>query len=116
MQKILIVEDNKMNLTLMKDILTFKNFEVQTCEDGLEALNLIKTNDYDLVLLDIQLPKLSGYEILKKMQKRIKTIVVSACAMENEVEKAKEYGCIDYITKPIHMKQFVEKIEKALNS
>ena len=71
----------------------------------------LNNNQYDLILLDIQLPEISGYELLSSINKKLKVIVVSACAMEEEINKAYEYGCLDYITKPINVADFIKRIK-----
>ena len=117
MTKILIAEDNELNLKLMQDVLESKNYEVFVAKDGEEALEKIKENSYELLLLDLQMPKVSGFEVLQELKNRslkIKTIVVSACAMEGEISKAKNLGCEAFITKPIRIKEFLESVEKSL--
>lgn len=117
MKKILIVEDNELNMKLMADLLENFAYSVTKTYNGEEALKSLEKNDFDLMLLDIQLPKKSGYDVLKEMKKKIPVIVVSACCLEEEINTAKEYGCIDYITKPINIREFMEKINNCfLNS
>lgn len=119
MTKILIAEDNDLNLKLMTDILTFQKYDVESVQDGECALKKLKEEDYDLLLLDLQMPKVSGFEVLEELKKKdnkIKTIVVSACAMSSEIERARELGCIDFITKPIRMAEFLATIKSVLSS
>ncbi len=112
-KKILIVEDNELNMKLMVDILESQGHKPSKAFDGEEALKLIDKNDYDLILLDLQLPIKSGYQVLKEMKKTTPVIVVSACCMDEEIEKAK--GCVDFITKPINVLDFISKINNYLN-
>ena len=112
MSRILIIEDNELNLKLMKDILSSQGYEVETAQDGKEGLDKAQDNDYDLILLDIQMPVVSGYDFLQVYDKNTPVIVVSACAMENEVNKAKELGCADYISKPIQIMEFLNTVKK----
>ena len=112
MAKILIVEDNELNLKLMKDILESQGYSIETAKDGKEGLEKACENDFDLILLDLQMPIVSGYDFLRIYDKKTPVIVVSACAMENEVNKAKELACIDYISKPIQIVDFLKTIEK----
>lgn len=116
--KILIVEDNELNMKLFYDILTFKKYDTDKAYDGLEAYNKIKENSYDLIVLDIQLPVMDGFSIIEKLKKenvRIpKIIIASACAMDSDKLKAKELGIKNYITKPIDIKKFITLIEKTL--
>ena len=118
MTRILIAEDNDLNLKLMMDILLFHKYEVDAVQDGEAALNKIMDYNYDLFLLDLQMPKISGFEVLQALNNKgisVKTIVVSACAMTEEIDRAKNLGCIDFITKPISLNEFVSTIKKVLD-
>ena len=119
MKKILIIEDNELNLKLFKDILQYQNFETDTALDGVEGYEKIKNNIYDLIILDIQLPKMNGFEILEKLQKEnAKTppiIIASACAMDTDKQKALAYGIEDYITKPIDINNFIKIVKSKIN-
>ncbi len=112
MSKILIIEDNELNLKLMKDILISQNYDVDTAADGEEGLEKAMDNDYALILLDIQMPVVSGYDFLQIYNKKTPVIVVSACAMDTEIDKAKELGCTDYISKPIQIMEFLNTVKK----
>ena len=117
MSRILIAEDNELNLKLMFDILSTQNYEIDTATDGEEALNKLTENKYDLLLLDLQMPKISGFEVLEKIKERninIKTIIVSACAMSAEIERAKALGCLEFITKPIRLNEFLSVVKRNL--
>lgn len=114
MSKILIVEDNELNLKLMKDILESQGYDVETANDGQKGLEKACSQEFNLILLDLQMPIISGYDFLQVYEKNTPVIVVSACAMENEVNKAKEMGCVDYITKPIQIMDFLNTIKKYL--
>src|SRR5574344_1851063 len=87
MSKILVVEDNEMNLKLMKDILLSQNYVVSTACDGQEGLDKANAEDFDLILLDIQMPIVSGYDFLKLYSKKTPIVVVSACAMDVRSEE-----------------------------
>lgn len=113
-RKILVVEDNELNMKLMSDLLENQGYEVAKAYDGVEAIEAIRQNDFNLMLLDIQLPKKSGYDVLNEIEKKIPTIVVSACCMDDEISRAKHKGCIDYITKPINISDFITKIKTHL--
>lgn len=118
MTKILIAEDNVLNSKLMFDILSSQGYEVDTVKDGKAAMNKISQNRYDLLLLDLLMPKLSGFEVMEKINENnipIKTVVVSACAMSEEIERAKSLGCLDYITKPIRLNEFLTVISRNLD-
>lgn len=116
MSKILIAEDNDSNMKLMFDILTASGFAVDKAMDGEDALVKIEQNDYDLLVLDIQMPKKSGYEVLKEINKELKVLVVSACAMEKDISLAQNIGCVDYLTKPIKVFSFLEKVKNILQN
>lgn len=113
MKKILIIEDNELNLKLMKDVLEFSGYETASAQDGLTGVEMIKSEKFDLILLDIQMPVYTGYDFLDATRKleRPPVIVVSACAMDKEIEKAKALGCVDYISKPIKIDEFVNTIK-----
>lgn len=116
MKKILIVEDNPVNMKLFADILEAKNYDVTKTYDGEEAYKKIKSSAYDLMILDIQLPVLDGFSLLKKLKdeniKYPKTIIVSAFAMDKDKQTAKMLGCENYITKPIDIMNFLAAVEK----
>ena len=112
MNKILVIEDNELNLKLMKDILISQGYDVDTAADGEQGLEKAMENEYGLILLDIQMPVVSGYDFLQIYNKKTPVIVVSACAMETEINKAKELGCADYISKPIQMETEINKAKE----
>ena len=119
MKKILVVEDNELNMKLFVDILKYQNFDVDTAKDGLLAYEKIKTNFYDLIILDIQLPKLDGFSMLEKLQtEKINTpnvIIASACAMDVDKMRAKKYNVKNYLTKPIDINNFITTVKQTLN-
>ncbi len=116
MKKILIVEDNPTNMKLFADILDAKGYIVFKAYDGVEAYDKIKSGSFDLVILDIQLPKLDGFSLLRKLQcdnlNCPKTLIVSAFAMDKDKQTAKALGCENYITKPIDIVNFITIVEK----
>ncbi len=118
MKKILVVEDNELNMKLFYDILTYHKFQVDKAYDGIEAYSKIKNNIYNLIILDIQLPKLDGFSLVKKLQEeKIETsniIITSACAMDKDKNKAREYKIDTYITKPIDIHSFINIVESKL--
>lgn len=118
-KKILIVEDNDLNLKLFKDLLEAQDFEVIETTDGLEALDLTRVTMPDLILMDIQLHGVSGFDIIKKIKaaddmKDIPIIAVTAFAMKDDKERILESGCEAYIAKPISIGPFLEVIESFL--
>ena len=114
--KILIVEDNEMNMKLFEDILIYLKYNIDKAYNGKEAYDKIIKNEYNLVILDIQLPEMNGFEILEKLNrnniKMPKILITSAYAMDSDKAKAKEFGIENYITKPIDIKKFSETIKK----
>ena len=116
--KILVVEDNKKLLqTIEKEII--KHFESKCCEDGEEALYLIKQGIYDLVVLDLMLPSLSGLEVLKNIRKDyIDTPVLILTATESLDEKMEAFsvGANDYLTKPFYMEELIARIYAILRT
>lgn len=112
MAKILVVEDNELNLKLMRDILESQGHVVRTATDGQKGLEMVQSEEYGLILLDIQMPMVSGYDFLRVYNKKTPVVVVSACAMENEIKKAKELGCVDYVSKPIKIVEFLDIVSK----
>ena len=119
MKKILIVEDNELNMKLFYDILQFQKYEPIKAMDGLEGYEKIKNNKFDLVVLDIQLPKMTGFQILEKLKEENiefpPIIIASACAMDEDKKKAQELGIKDYITKPIDISNFIKIVKQKLN-
>ena len=121
MSTVLIVEDNELNRRLFSDLLTTRGFTIFEVSDGGEVLRSVKENHPDLVLMDIQLPTISGIEVTKQIRdsttiKQPKIIAISAFALKQDAQKALEAGCDDYISKPIAISSFFETIERNLNN
>ena len=119
MKTILIVEDNELNRRLFSDLLTTRGFSILEVTDGIEALKIVKIKHPDLVLMDIQLPNISGLEVTKQIRalpdlKQPKIIAVSAFALKQDAMKAIQAGCDDYISKPIAIAPFFATIERNL--
>ena len=117
MKKILVIEDNEINQDLILRRLKKKGFEVVIAGDGEEGLKLIGELLPDLVLLDMSLPILDGWQVAQASKsapetKNIPIIALTAHAMQGDREKALEAGCDEYETKPIQFKQLMSKIEK----
>jgi two-component system cell cycle response regulator DivK len=120
MKEILIVEDNPMNMELILDLLEFYGHSVTGAEDGIKALECLDRNKYDIILLDMQLPKMDGLEVLERIKQNpaiadIPVIAVTAHAMKGSEEHFIEKGCVDYISKPIDINKFRVLIEKYLH-
>ncbi len=115
MARILVVEDNPMNMELTVDLLESWEYEVIQAEDGPEALEKIKENSIDLVLLDMQLPKMDGLEVLQKLKDdpgtvNIPVVALTAHSMAGDEDKFLDAGCTGYISKPIDIHEFKELI------
>ena len=118
-KKILIVEDNELNMKLFHDLLEVHGYTTLQTKDGREALTLAKEHMPDLILMDIQLPEVSGLEVTRWIKedetlKAIPVIAVTAFAMKGDEEKIRSGGCEAYIAKPISVSNFLETIEKVL--
>jgi two-component system, cell cycle response regulator DivK len=119
MRKILIVEDNEMNREMLTRRLERRGYEVVIAVDGATGLDVARAGKPDLILMDMSLPVVDGWEatrLLKADQqlKEIPVIALTAHAMANDREKAIEAGCDDYDTKPIDLPRLLAKIEALL--
>lgn len=116
-KKILIVEDNELNLKLFKDLLGAHGFETFETKDGLNVPSLAREIRPDLILMDIQLPEISGFDITRNLKnepdlKDIPIIAVTAFAMKDDEERILKAGCEAYISKPISIIPFLQTIER----
>lgn len=116
-KKILVVEDNELNMKLFCDLLGAHGYETIQITEGMKALEIARTEKPDLILMDIQLPEVSGLEVTKWIKeddelKSIPIIAVTAFAMKGDEEKIREGGCEAYIAKPISVSQFIETVKK----
>ena len=114
---ILIVEDNELNLKLLKDVLEFSGYSTVVTGLGAEALNLARQYHPDLILLDIQLPDISGEEAARQLKadpqtRAIPIIAVTAFAMSGDREKILDSGCDDYVSKPFNVHQLLALVER----
>lgn len=113
---VLIVEDNELNMKLFNDLLEAKGYNVIQTRSGLKALDLAKEHRPDLILMDIQLPEVSGLEVTKwikedEMISSIPIIAVTAFAMKGDEERIRQGGCEAYISKPISVATFIKTIQ-----
>ncbi|MCJ7602660.1 MAG: response regulator [Desulfobulbaceae bacterium] len=118
-KKILVVDDNQDSRELVMKILGKKNYHLLEAYDGEDALNKIIAEKPDLVLMDISMPKIDGYEVTRRLKtmedyKDITVIALTAHAMKGDREKALAAGCKGYITKPINIREFSEQIKQYL--
>lgn len=116
-KKVLIVEDNELNMKLFHDLLDTHGYETIQTRDGIEALNLARRHHPDLILMDIQLPEVSGLEVTKWLKEDkdlqdIPVVAVTAFAMKGDEQRIREGGCEAYISKPISVKTFMTTIQQ----
>ncbi len=114
---ILIVEDNELNMKLFRDLLEAHGFDTLQAKNGSEALELIRRHRPDLVIMDMQLPEVSGLEVTKQIKnddeiKSIPVIAVTAFAMKGDEEKFRAGGCEAYVAKPISVSHFVDTVKR----
>uniref|UniRef100_B8HVV7 Response regulator receiver protein n=1 Tax=Cyanothece sp. (strain PCC 7425 / ATCC 29141) TaxID=395961 RepID=B8HVV7_CYAP4 len=119
MPKILLVEDNEMNRDMLSRRLTRKGYDVTIAVDGQQGVELAHTQTPDLILMDMSLPVIDGWEATRQLKassqtQAIPVIALTAHAMSGDREKALEAGCDDYDTKPIDLPQLLSKIEALL--
>src|SRR5713226_4485390 len=117
---VLVVEDNELNMKLFHDLLEASGYNIVQTRNGLEAIDLARSHRPDLILMDIQLPEISGLEVTKWIKedddlRAIPIIAVTAFAMKGDEEKIREGGCEAYIAKPISVANFLQTVERFLN-
>jgi CheY-like chemotaxis protein len=120
MAKILLVEDNEMNRDMLSRRLIRKGYEVVVALDGAQGVDLARSETPDLILMDMSLPVLSGWDATKRLKANpgtvsIPVIALTAHAMSTDRDQALQAGCDDYDTKPIELSRLLEKIEALLN-
>ena len=116
---VLIVEDNELNMKLFHDLLEAHGYATLETRNGIEALDLARKHRPDLILMDIQLPEVSGLEVTKWIKDdpelhAIPVIAVTAFAMKGDEEKIRSGGCEAYIAKPISVSNFLDTIGRFL--
>jgi two-component system cell cycle response regulator DivK len=117
---VLIVEDNELNMKLFHDLLEAHGYAVVEARTGSAALQLAARHRPDLILMDIQLPEISGLHVTQQLKrdeqlKSIPVIAVTAFAMKGDEERIRAGGCEDYIAKPISVADFLEKVKRYLD-
>ncbi len=117
--KVLIVEDNELNMKLFHDLLEAHGIETVQTRDGRHVLDIARAERPHLILMDIQLPEISGLDVTKALKadddlKSIPVIAVTAFAMKGDERKIREGGCEDYISKPISVVKFMDTVRKYL--
>jgi two-component system cell cycle response regulator DivK len=116
---VLIVEDNELNMKLFRDLLEAQDYNVLETREGLQALTLARQHKPDLILMDIQLPEISGLEVTKWLKededlRPIPVVAVTAFAMKGDEERIREGGCEAYLSKPISVMQFLDTVRTYL--
>jgi two-component system cell cycle response regulator DivK len=119
-KKVLIVEDNDLNMKLFNDLLVAHGYGTLQTKDGVEALALARQHRPDLILMDIQLPEVSGLQVTQWLKeddelRMIPVVAVTAFAMKGDEEKIREGGCEAYIAKPISVASFLQTVERFLS-
>ncbi|MBL8758355.1 MAG: response regulator [Phycisphaerae bacterium] len=119
--RILLVDDNEQNLELLEAYLEELGAEVSTACDGVEALDVIARGHPDLILLDIMMPRMSGYQLCGKLKGDAKTrhipvIMVTALAEVSDMERATDCGADDFLTKPVHKPDLLAKVRAKLGA
>ncbi|EAW37066.1 response regulator [Lyngbya sp. PCC 8106] len=119
MAKILLVEDNEMNLDMLKRRLSRKGYELLIAVDGAQGVELSRSDQPDIILMDMSLPVMDGWQATREIRnypntKHIPVIALTAHAMAGDREKCMAAGCDDYDTKPIEFPRLLEKIETLL--
>jgi two-component system, cell cycle response regulator DivK len=117
---VLIVEDNELNMKLFNDLLQAHGYTTVQARDGKDVLKLAREHRPDLILMDIQLPEISGLEVTRQIKqdselKLIPVIAVTAFAMKGDEEKIRQGGCEAYIAKPISVTHFLQTVQRFLN-
>jgi CheY-like chemotaxis protein len=119
-EKILVVEDNEQNRILMRQILTYHGYDVLEATDGLTGLEMARAHMPALILLDIQMPVMNGFMVIRELRnnpelRKIKVIAVTSFAMKGDREKALQAGFDEYVTKPIDTRKFPELVKQVLS-
>lgn len=118
-KRILVIEDNPQSLYLVRFLLEGQGHQVLEAVDGVNGISLAQQKQPDLILVDIQLPKIDGYEVARRLKANPRTapipiIAVTSSLMDGDRERQQEAGCLGAIEKPIDPKTFVGKIERFL--
>ena len=114
-KKVLIVEDNELNMKLFNDLLVAHGYETIKTRNGVEAVDLARRNHPDLILMDIQLPEVSGLQVTQWIKddealRAIPVVAITAFAMKGDEEKIRQGGCEAYLSKPISVVKFLETV------
>ena len=113
---VLVVEENELNMKLFHDLLEANGYNIVQTRSGLEAIDLAREHRPDLILMDIQLPEVSGLEVTKWLKeddelRAIPVVAVTAFAMKGDEERIRQGGCEAYLSKPISVAKFIETVK-----
>ncbi len=116
-KKVLIVEDNELNMRLFSDLLEAHGYETFQTREGLKAIEMARKHKPDLIIMDIQLPEVSGLEVTKWIKDdatlaKIPVVAVTAFAMKGDEKRIRDGGCEAYIAKPITVSSFLSTVRK----
>ena len=117
--RILIADDNQVNQELLEAYLADGNYEIEFASDGLETLAKVASFQPDVILLDIMMPKLSGFEVCEELKKSAGTqnvmiLMVTALSDLGDIERAVAAGCDDYLSKPVHKLELLKRVENMI--
>lgn len=118
---ILVVEDNELNLKLVRDLLEVHGYQTAGAKDGLEGMELAQQFMPRMILMDLQLPKMDGLEVTRRLKadpqtRHIPIYALTAFAMKGDEQKAREAGCDGYITKPIETRSLIKRVKEGLTA
>ena len=120
-KKVLIVEDNELNMKLFHDLLEANGYDIVETRSGIDVMNLARNHRPDLILMDIQLPEVSGLEVTRWLKdddelKSIPVVAITAFAMKGDEERIRQGGCEAYLSKPISVAKFLETVRGFLGN
>ncbi len=119
-KKVMIVEDNELNMKLFRDLVEASGYETVETRNGLMALDLARSSMPSLILVDIQLPEVSGIDVIKQLKgdeelRSIPVVAVTAFAMKGDEERIRASGCEEYMSKPISVPHFITMVKHFLD-
>ncbi len=119
-KKVMIVEDNELNMKLFRDLVEASGYETVETRNGLMALDLARSSMPSLILVDIQLPEVSGIDVIKQLKedeelRSIPVVAVTAFAMKGDEERIRASGCEEYMSKPISVPHFISMVKNFLD-
>ncbi len=114
---VMIVEDNELNMKLFHDLLEARGYLTVETRSGVEALELARAHRPDLIIMDIQLPEISGLDVTRRLKgdpqlKKIPVVAVTAFAMKGDEERIRAAGCEGYLSKPISVAKFLQTVQQ----